>query len=113
MKKRVAFAFGATGLLASSAMAQAPAETYDLLIDNGTIYDGLGGEPFTGDVAIKGDRIVYVGPKAPGTARKTVDASGMAVSPGFINMLSWAVESLIADGRGLSDTVQGVTLEVF
>ena len=104
----------AASLLASSAIAQAPApEQYDLLIDNGTIYDGMGGEPFTGDVAIKGDKLVYVGPQAPGTAKKTVDASGMAVSPGFINMLSWAVESLIADGRGLSDTKQGVTLEIF
>ncbi len=108
------FATVAASLLASSAIAQAPApEQYDLLIDNGTIYDGLGGEPFTGDVAIKGDKIAYVGPQATGTAKKTLDASGMAVSPGFINMLSWAVESLIADGRGLSDTKQGVTLEVF
>ena len=108
------FATVAASLLASSAIAQAPApEQYDLLIDNGTIYDGIGGEPFTGDVAIKGDKIAYVGPQAPGTAKKTLDASGMAVSPGFINMLSWAVESLIADGRGLSDTKQGVTLEVF
>ena len=112
MKKRLAFAFAVTGLLASSAMAQSP-ETYDLLIDNGTVYDGMGGAPFTGDVAIRGDRIVYVGPEAPGTAKKAVDAAGMAVSPGFINMLSWAVESLIHDGRGLSDTVQGVTLQVF
>src|SRR4030095_14595096 len=111
MKKRVAFAFAVTGLLASSAVAQAPAgEAYDLLIDNGTVYDGLGGAPFTGDVAIKDDKIVYVGPQAPGSAKKTIDATGMAVSPGFINMLSWAVESLIADGRGLSDTMQGVTL---
>ena len=115
MIKRPMFAAFAAPLLASSAIAQAPApaETYDLLIDNGTIYDGMGGAPFTGDVAIRGDRIVYVGPQAPGSAKKTVDASGMAVSPGFINMLSWAVESLIEDGRGLSDTVQGVTLEVF
>lgn len=108
------FATVAASLLASSAIAQAHApEQYDLLIDNGTIYDGMGGAPFTGDVAIKGDKIAYVGPQAPGTAKKTVDASRMAVSPGFINMLSWAVESLIADGRGLSDTKQGVTLEVF
>ena len=115
MIKRPMFAAFAAPLLASSAIAQAPApaETYDLLIDNGSIYDGMGGAPFTGDVAIRGDRIVYVGPQAPGSAKKTVDASGMAVSPGFINMLSWAVESLIEDGRGLSDTVQGVTLEVF
>ncbi|WP_395622434.1 amidohydrolase family protein [Sphingomonas daechungensis] len=112
MKTRIAFALAVTGLLASSALAQAPSD-YDLLIDNGTIYDGMGGTPFTGDVAIKGDKIVYVGPQAPGAARKTIDATGMAVSPGFINMLSWAVESLIQDGRGLSDTTQGVTLEVF
>ena len=64
--------------------------------------------------AIKGDRIVYVGPQAPGHGEPhVVDASGKAVSPGFINMLSWATETLIEDGRGMSDTVQGVTLEVF
>jgi N-acyl-D-amino-acid deacylase len=114
MIKRSTFAAIAVSLLGSSAIAQLSAtESYDLLIDNGTIYDGMGGAPFTGDVAIRGDRIVYVGPEAPGTAKKTVDASGMAVSPGFINMLSWAIESLIHDGRGLSDTVQGVTLQVF
>ena len=113
MTKCAMFAAVAAPLLASSAIAQAPSETYDLLIDNGTVYDGMGGDPFTGDIAIKGDKIVYVGPQASGIAKKTVDASGMAVSPGFINMLSWAVESLIADGRGLSDTTQGVTLEVF
>ena len=116
MIKRSVFATTLASLLATAAIAQAPApaaKSYDLLIDNGTIYDGSGGSPFVGDVAIRGDRIVYVGPQAPGTAKETVDASGMAVSPGFINMLSWAVESLIADGRGLSDTMQGVTLEVF
>jgi N-acyl-D-amino-acid deacylase len=113
MIKRSVFVAIAASLLASSASAQAPAESYDLLIDNGTIYDGSGEAPFVGDVGLRGDRIVYVGPQAPGTARKTLDASGMAVSPGFINMLSWANESLIEDGRGLSDTVQGVTLEVF
>jgi N-acyl-D-amino-acid deacylase len=83
-----------------------------MLIRGGTIYDGSGGAPYVGDVAIKGDKIVYVGPHAPGRAAKTVNASGKAVSPGFINMLSQAQESLIADGTGLSDTVQGVTLEV-
>jgi N-acyl-D-amino-acid deacylase len=114
MTTRSTFVGIAASLLASSAIAQAPSsQQYDLLIDNGTIYDGLGGDPFTGDVALRGDKIAYVGPQAPGTAKKTVDASGMAVSPGFINMLSWANESLIQDGRGLSDTVQGVTLEVF
>ena len=116
MIKRFMFAGVVATLLASSTMAQGPkdaAAAYDVLIDNGTIYDGMGGEPFAGDVAIREDKIVYVGPQAPGAAKKTIDASGMAVSPGFINMLSWAVESLIADGRGVGDTMQGVTLEVF
>jgi N-acyl-D-amino-acid deacylase len=93
--------------------AAAPAADYDILIKGGTVYDGSGSAPFVGDVAIKGDKIAYVGPSAPGTAAQVVDATGEAVSPGFINMLSWAVESLIEDGRGLSDTRQGVTLEVF
>ena len=116
MIKRSMFAGVVATLLASSTMAQGPenaAAAYDVLIDNGTIYDGMGGAPFVGDVAIREDKIVYVGPQAPGAAKKTIDASGMAVSPGFINMLSWAVESLIEDGRGVGDTVQGVTLEVF
>ena len=96
-----------------TAATAAAAEPYDLLIDNGTIYDGSGDAPFVGDIGIKGDRVVYVGPQAPAPASRTVDASGLAVSPGFINMLSWAGETLIEDGRGMSDTVQGVTLEVF
>ena len=90
-----------------------PPASYSVLIKGGTIYDGSGGEPYRGDVALKGDRIVYVGPRAPGRALRTVDASGKAVAPGFINMLSWAVESLIVDGRAMSDLMQGVTLEVF
>lgn len=99
--------------LASAAPAQKAGPAYDTLLKGGTIYDGLGTAPRVGDIGIKGNRIVYVGPNAPGTARETIDAKGLAVSPGFINMLSWAIESLIADGRGLSDVRQGVTLEVF
>lgn len=76
------------------------------------VYDGLGGEPFVGDVAISGDRIAAVGDLAGATAADEIDASGKAVSPGFINMLSWATASLIEDGRGMSDLKQGVTLEV-
>lgn len=110
MKKRIAITVAVVGLTTVSA-APLPA-SYNVLIRGGTIYDGSGGAPYVGDVAIKGDKIVYVGPHAPGRAARTVDASGKAVSPGFINMLSWATESLIADGRGLSDTAQGVTLEV-
>src|SRR3954447_5737194 len=111
MKKSTAFALTIAGFLATSAAS--PPASYSVLIRGGTIYDGSGGTPYVGDVALKGDRIVYVGPHAPGRAARVVEAAGKAVSPGFINMLSWAVESLIADGRGLSDTTQGVTLEVF
>src|SRR6476620_3415933 len=110
MKKRSAVGFAIAGLLASSA-APRPV-SYSVLIRGGTIYDGSGGAPYVGDVGIQGDKIAYVGPHAPGRAARTVDASGKAVSPGFVNMLSWATESLIADGRGMSDTRQGVTLEV-
>ncbi|HEX3944693.1 MAG TPA: D-aminoacylase [Rhizomicrobium sp.] len=100
----------AAAALATSAAA--PAQRYDVLIAQGTIYDGSGSAPFVGDVAIKGDRIVYVGSHAPGTAARLIDASGKAVSPGFINMLSQAQEALLFDGRGQSDLRQGVTLEV-
>jgi N-acyl-D-amino-acid deacylase len=110
-----AVAIGISALLtATAASAQTHNHSdYDVLIRGGTIYDGSGGAPYVGDVAIKGDKIAYVGPHAPGTSARVVDATGEAISPGFVNMLSWAVESLIADGRGLSDIDQGVTLEVF
>ena len=111
MKKSIAIAICVAGLLSTSAAPAPP--SYSVLIRGGTIYDGSGGTPYVGDVALRGDKIVYVGPNAPGKAARVIDASNMAVSPGFINMLSWAVESLIADGRGMSDTYQGVTLEVF
>jgi N-acyl-D-amino-acid deacylase len=119
MKNALALAL-ATTILAGCALAPAAtpapapaAPAYDLLIRGGTIYDGSGGAPYVGDVAIDRDRIAFVGPHAPGAAARTLDAGGMAVSPGFINMLSWANETLIEDGRGLSDLMQGVTLEVF
>jgi N-acyl-D-amino-acid deacylase len=90
---------------------QAPAEPFDLVIANGMVYDGHGGEPYAGDVAIRGDRIVAIGQDL-GPATRTIDAEGLAVAPGFINMLSWATESLIEDGRSQSDIRQGVTLEI-
>ncbi|HET6525541.1 D-aminoacylase [Sphingopyxis sp.] len=96
-------------LVSASAAAQTPA--YDLIIRGGTLYDGSGKPPVVGDVAIKDDRIVAVG-KVAGTAEREVAAKGMAVAPGFINMLSWATESLIADPKSQSDIRQGVTLEV-
>lgn len=98
-------------LSASVAAKTAAAPAYDLIIRGGTIYDGSGKPPVVGDVAIKDDRIVAVG-KIDGTAKTEVAAKGMAVAPGFINMLSWATESLIADPKSQSDIRQGVTLEV-
>ena len=86
---------------------------YDVLIRNGLIYDGGGGEPFRGDIAITGQNIVVVGHLDGAPARTEIDAEGLAVAPGFINMLSWATESLIVDGKSQSDLRQGVTLEVF
>lgn len=89
------------------------APLYDFIIENGEIYDGNGGMPYIADIAIKGDRIAAIGDFAPNQAAQTIDASNLAVAPGFINMLSWATSSLIKDGRSQSDIRQGVTLEVF
>lgn len=99
-------------LLASCATVTPPPEHYDLIVRNGTIYDGSGSAPFTGDVAVRGDRIVAVAPRIAGDATRTIDAGGLAVAPGFINILSWANESLIEDGASEGDIRQGVTLEV-
>jgi len=82
-----------------AAAACADAANYDVLISGGTVYDGSGAAPFVGDVAINGDRVVAVGDLSAATAESVVDATGLAVSPGFVNMLSWATESLIVDGR--------------
>ncbi len=89
-----------------------PSVTYDVLIRNGTVYNGSGGEPVLADVAINGDVIVGVGSMPDARGRTEIDAAGLAVAPGFINMLSWANTSLLADGRSQSDIRQGVTLEV-
>ena len=90
MKKLAAVAIAVAGLIASSA---APPANYSVIIRGGTIYDGSGGQPYVGDVALAGDKIVYVGPHARGRAARVVDATGKAVSPGFINMLSWATRA--------------------
>lgn len=86
---------------------------YEILIKNGKIVDGRGNTPFIGDIAINADTIAAIGNLKNKTAKKEVDATGLVVSPGFINMLSWAASSLNQDGRSLSDIKQGVTLEVF
>lgn len=85
---------------------------YDLIIQNGQILDGTGNPSYVGDIAIKADTIAAMGDLDEATAREKTDAEGMAVAPGFINMLSWANVSLLHDGRSLSDISQGVTLEV-
>jgi len=112
-KARLGLVVLACGLAASTALA-APADAtrYDVLIAGGTVYDGSGGAPFVGDVALQGDRIAYVGPHTTRPARERVDAHGKAVAPGFINMLAHPEASLLVDGRALSDLRQGVTLEV-
>jgi N-acyl-D-amino-acid deacylase len=85
---------------------------HDLVIRGGTIYDGSGGAPYAGEIAIDGDRLSYVGPPQELRGRSVIDAHGKAVAPGFINMLSWSNESLLQDGLGQSELRQGVTLEV-
>src|SRR4051794_8276145 len=88
-----------TAAAALLTMGAAAAPSHDLIVRGGTIYDGSGAKPFVGDVAVDGDRISYVGPHADGVAKTVIDARGQAVSPGFINMLSWSVESLLIDGK--------------
>lgn len=87
-------------------------QQYDKIIRNGMIYDGNGGEPYKADIGINDDTISFIGDLSDVSAQFSVDAEGMAVAPGFINMLSWATESLIQDGKSQSDIRQGVTLEV-
>jgi N-acyl-D-amino-acid deacylase len=86
---------------------------FDVLIKGGTVYDGTGRAPRRADVAIKGDRIVAVGDLAKARARSVVDARGLAVAPGFINMLSHSETSLIVDSRSMSELKQGVTTQIF
>lgn len=99
---------------ASAEPAAAPeVVTYDTIIRHGLVVDGSGQPGQQADVGIRGDRIAAIGDLSAATAALEIDASGKVVAPGFINMLSWAVGSLMKDGRGLSDIEQGVTLEVF
>ena len=85
---------------------------YDTIIRNGMIYDGNGGEPYKADIAINADTIAFIGDLSHESAKNEIDAKGMAIAPGFINMLSWSNTSLIEDGRSQGELRQGVTLEV-
>lgn len=99
------------GLLTTACQAQP--KQYELVVRNGLIYDGFGGQPVRGDIAINADTIAALGDLSMDVGKKNIDARGQAISPGFINMLSWAGETLTHDGRAMSDLKQGVTLEVF
>jgi len=99
--------------LTGAVAAAAHAADFDLVLRGGTVYDGSGTPPRVADVGVRGDRVAAVGDLAWAKGERELDVRGLAVAPGFVNMLSWAVESLIADPRSLSDVRQGVTLEVF
>lgn len=92
---------------------QQAGRSFDMIIKNGTVYDGTGRPGFSADIGISGDVIDEIGDLSGRSASKVIDAKGMAVSPGFINMLSWAAWPLMNDGRSMSDLKQGVTLEIF
>src|SRR5213596_633372 len=102
----------------SSALATEPSTRspksagFDVIIKGGTVYDGTGAEPRHVDLAIRGDRIAGVGDFKTAKAKTIIDATDLAVAPGFINMLSWSNESLIQDGRSQSEIRQGVTTEI-
>src|SRR5471032_2697085 len=97
----LALSVGAVAMPA--AVAKPAAASHDLVLRGGTIYDGSGGTPYLGDVAIDGDRITYVGPPRTLVGRTVLDVRGQAVAPGFINMLAHPEESFLIDGRALSD----------
>jgi N-acyl-D-amino-acid deacylase len=116
MKTSLAFVLVAATLLqgvAAGAAAGAEGAEYDVVIRGGTIYDGSGRDPYKGDVALRGDRIAAVGALGSATGRQEIDASGLAVSPGFVDMVSGSFETLPVDGRAMSDVTQGVTLTLF
>ncbi|HET9857083.1 MAG TPA: hypothetical protein VFP99_04550, partial [Chthoniobacterales bacterium] len=100
------------GLFTLAIALSASAQDYDVIIRNGAVYDGTGSEAQHVDLAIKGDRIAGVGDFKNAKAKTVIDAHGLAVAPGFINMLSWSTESLIQDGRSQSEIRQGVTTEI-
>jgi N-acyl-D-amino-acid deacylase len=110
---RRAFTVGLAALAGSPAIAEARRSgRYDVLVRGGTMFDGLGGAPREADLGSVDDKIAAIGNLRSASAALEIDARGQAVAPGFINMLSWATDSLIEDGRSQSDIRQGVTLEV-
>ncbi len=96
-----------------AALAAAHPPLHDVVIRNAMIYDGFGGKPYAGELAIDGDRIAYVGARRDLKGRTEIDAHGQAVAPGFIDMMGHSEESLLVDGRAVSGLKQGITLDVF
>ncbi len=113
MSRRPVSLLSVTVLAVLLASPPARAQEYDVVLRGGTVYDGSGRPPVVADVAVRGDAIAAVGDLGGAKGRREIDARGRAVAPGFINMLSWAPDSLLADGRSQGDIRQGVTLEVF
>jgi N-acyl-D-amino-acid deacylase len=104
-------AFG--GVLLLFVLRASSGRRYDLIVTGGIVYDGTGAPGRRADVAVRGDRIAAIGDLRGAAANRTVDATGLAVAPGFINMLSWSTDSLIVDGRSQGEVRQGVTTEIF
>ncbi len=102
----------ALGLLVLAASSVRSAD-YDVIVRGGAVYDGSGGRPRVADLGIRGDLIATIGDLSKASATRVLDARGLAVAPGFINMLSWSVESLIVDGKSQGEIRQGVTTEIF
>src|SRR5256886_4863106 len=98
--------------LTSTIAVAAHAQDFDVIIKGGAVYDGTGGEAQQVDLGIKGDRIAGLGDFSKASAKTIVNANGLVVAPGFINMLSWSTESLIQDGRSQSELREGVTTEI-
>jgi N-acyl-D-aspartate/D-glutamate deacylase len=109
---RIARLAASTLIICGLLAACTPPASHDVILRGGTIYDGSGGDPIVGDVAIDGDKIVALGDIGNATAPLEIGVQGLAVAPGFVNMMSWANTSLIEDGRSQSDIRQGVTLEI-
>src|SRR6476661_4382262 len=113
MNDRCLFALLLSVAFSSLSFAVEPSvEKYDVIIKGGTVYDGTGEKGRQADVAIRGDRIAGVGTFTADQAATVIDAKGLAVAPGFINMLSWSTDSLIEDGRSQSEIREGVTTEI-
>jgi len=104
---------GIVALIFALATSCGEKKSFDVIIRGGTLYDGSGNDPVVSDIGINSDTIAEIGDLSTATGKSEVDATGLSVAPGFINMLSWATVSLIVDGKSQADIRQGVTLEVF